>query len=438
MGLERGTHWRLGSRRVLVGSIALVMLAVAGCGSTTAASKPAAAAKINFAVVAPMTGSQAMLGKFISDPCFAATQEINKDGGILGHKVGCVLVDDTGDPADAVPNVTKALSTSSNLVGVVGIDSNVAATVVPIINTAQLPMVSSNGLSFFLNHYYKYFWRMTPPDIAEGAAMSLWAHKKGFTKIAVVLQNDIGDTGNQPGILAALKNEGITPLTNLTIPGDSSSYDSIVNSVRQTNPQVILMSADTQTMATFLSNYKQLNNGSVPAVITPTQVMSPDFFNAISKDLGSSYLASKVNFIGAYLNQQTPTYAAYLAAMGAAKVQNASTVASTGPIGSLYDGMNVEALAMIAANSTKGSVYDSYLPKVTMARPGAVVVHTFAQGVKELKAGHQIQYVGVVGPVSFDKYHNSNGWFASFSVNASQQTSQLGSIGPSELSAALK
>ncbi len=430
---------RIGSGRVLGGVAALVMLAVAGCGSsTTPSTSSQSSAKINFAVVAPMTGSMAMLGHFISDPCFAAVGAFNKAGGVLGHKAGCVLIDDTGDPADAVPNVTKGLSTSSNLVGVIGIDSNVAATVVPIINSAKLPMVSSNGLSFFLNHYYPYFWRMTPPDIAEGAATAIWAHKKGYTKIAIVLQNDVGDTGNLPGILSAMKNEGVKPVANLQIPGDSSSYDSIVNSVRQTNPQIILLSADTQTMATFLSNYKQLNNGNVPEVITTTQVMSPDFFNAITKDLGAQYLASKVNFIGAYLNQQTPQYVAYLDAMNAAKVQNASTVAATGPIGSLYDGMNVEALAMVAAGSTKGSVYDSYIPKVTTARPGAVVVHTFAQGVKELKAGHQIQYVGVVGPVAFDKYHNSNGWYAAFGVSASQQTSQLGSIGPTELSAALK
>jgi ABC-type branched-subunit amino acid transport system substrate-binding protein len=409
--------------------------------ATGALASPASAAPapLHFGVVAPLTGSMAELGKFISDPCFAAARVINQNGGILGHQVACTLIDDTGDPADAVPNVTKALATTPNLVGVLGIDSNVAAAIVPIINNAKIPMVSSNGLSEFIRNTYPYFWRMTPPDVAEGASMGLWAAHEGWKRVAIVLQNDVGDTGNKPGLLDAARAEHLTVVSDVTIPGDSSSYDSVVNRIRLTKPEVLLFSADTQTIATFLSNYKVLNSGKVPPVITPTQVMAPDFFNVIRKVMGNNYLIHDIYFVGAYLNENTPQFAQYFRAMKATpQVQNPEVVVSTGPIGSLYDGMMVMALAMIAAHSTQGPVVNRYIPLVTTARKGAVVVHNFAEGVKELRAGHAIQYVGVVGPISFNKYHNSPGWFAIFSAGRGDKSVARGQIGPAELASVLR
>ena len=69
------------------------------------------------------------------------------------------------------------------------------------------------------------------------------------------------------------------------------------------------------------------------------------------------------------------------------------------------------ALAMLAAHSTKPTVYNPYIQKVTT---GTTVVHTFAQGKAALQAGKTINYVGVEGQIHFDKYHNSAGVWGVF------------------------
>jgi len=46
---------------------------------------------------------------------------------------------------------------------------------------------------------------------------------------------------------------------------------------------------------------------------------------------------------------------------------------------------------------------------VTEPGKGKVVVYTYAQGVKALKAGKKIRYYGAGGPVNFNKYNNSFG-----------------------------
>src|SRR5579864_5349018 len=244
---------------VIVG-IALVLTACGNSGSGTA-NKNTQTGAINIGVVAPFTGPAAEFGKLLSAPCLAATYLINQQGGVLGHQVNCSSIDDTGDPADAVPNVTKAIATTTNLDMAIGLESNTAATTVPIVNSAKIPFFTTNGLTSFTKNNYSYYYRLTPGDDANGAAFAVWAVQQGYKKIAIVFQNNIGSEGNLPGLQAALPKLGGTIAINLTIPADSASYSAEVARVIAASPDVLIWSADPQTTATFLSNYKQLNNG---------------------------------------------------------------------------------------------------------------------------------------------------------------------------------
>ena len=258
MGSQR--IWRVS---VLVGATALV----AACGSSSPSSSssvPTQSGDITAGVIAPFTGPAAQFGKLLSAPCFAATDLINKAGGILGKTISCSAIDDTGDPADAVPNVTKAIATTTNLDMALGLESNTAATTVPLVNDAKIPIITTNGLVAFTKNTYPYYWRLTPSDDANGAAFAVWAVQKGFKNVAVVFQNGIGSEGNLPGLTSAMPKLGGSLGLQLTIPADAASYSSEVARVINAHPDALIWSADPQTTATFMSEYKQLNNGVIP------------------------------------------------------------------------------------------------------------------------------------------------------------------------------
>jgi ABC-type branched-subunit amino acid transport system substrate-binding protein len=432
--MARGGPKTLANRWISAALLLLAGTLAAGPATAVAAS----AQPIDIGVIAPLTGSQAELGHFISDGCFAAAVEINRAGGVLGHKIQCVLIDDTGDPADAVPNVTRALATTT-FAGMVGVDSDVAAAIVPIVNNAHIPMMSSNGLSEFIHNTFPYFWRLNPPDIAQGAAMGIWAQRLGVKRAAVVVQNDVGDTGNLPGIVKALQNAHVAIVADYTIPGDSSSYESLAARAKARDPQVIVMSGDTETIATFLANYRVVNHGVVPPLITTAGNMAPDFYSALKKTISAGYLVHDAYFIGSYSNPNPEAAHDYLLGLeGSPQVKDPQVVSHLGPIGGLYDGINVMALAMVEARSVVGAKYNRYIPDVATMVKGAVVVHNFAQGEKAILAGKRVAYVGTVGPIKFDKYHNSPGWFAAFSFTGSQGSVMKGVISPAELSASLR
>ena len=75
-----------------------------------------------------------------------------------------------------------------------------------------------------------------------------------------------------------------------------------------------------------------------------------------------------------------------------------------------YDGMIIWALAAdLAKSHLRGPVVNADIPKVTS--PGGTLVYSYAQGLKDIKAGKRITYIGASGPFDFNKYHNVFGPF---------------------------
>jgi branched-chain amino acid transport system substrate-binding protein len=420
----------------------LALSSLLGGGLTAFASVPVAAAShgtLTIGAIAPFTGSQSALGPIIAAPCSAAVSLINKAGGVLGHNLTCGQIDDYGDAADAVPNVSKALATNRSLVAISGIDSSVAATVVPIVNSAKLPMISSNGLSEFDTHLYPYFWRDTAPDLALGVAMGLWVTQKHYKRVALITENDVSDTGNLPGAVKALAQAKITVTNNLTIAGDASDYQSTLTRIIAGHPDALMISTDEQTLGTLLSEYKTLNGGSVPPAVTDTGIFDAAAFSAVKAAVNVNYLTSKVAFIGTYVDTASSEFAAYAAAVAASsKVSFPKAIVATGGIAALFDGITVMALAMVKAKSTSGPQFNKDIASVSTKRAGAVVIHSFAQGLAQLHRGHQIQYVGVTGPITFNKYHNSPGEFAGFAFTASHASKGLGLISSAKIAVVIK
>jgi ABC-type branched-subunit amino acid transport system substrate-binding protein len=422
-----GTH-----RLRLASPLALATAFVLGAcgGGSTGSAPPTQSGPISIGVIAPFTGTAAEFGTLLSAPCLAATDLINAAGGISGHQAKCVSVDDTGDQADAVPNVQRAIATTSNFDMAIGLESNTAATTVPVVNGSKIPFFTTNGLVSFTRNHYAYYYRMTPGDDANGAAFAVWAVKQGYKKVAVVFQNGIGSEGNLPGLQAAMPKLGGNIAINLTIPADAASYSSDVARVIQAQPDVLIWSADPQTTATFMSNYKQLNNGVLPPMVTATDSLTPDFFNAVTKVVGVPYVTSKIWLVGSYFDQSTPAFNTYKAALLAnSNTHDIAPVLSTvGPPAGAYDGINIMALAMIKAKTTVGSYYNQYILDIVKPKSGAVVVNNFADGAKALAAGKDVQYVGVLGQPTFDQYHNSTGEFDANKFNSDGSATQVGTI----------
>jgi branched-chain amino acid transport system substrate-binding protein len=403
------------SALLAVGAVAVVL---SSCGSSGASGNASGTVdtgtgRLDFAAFQSFSGPDASFGPEQIAGCAPAAQAIVAAGGVLHHKQeSCGVTDDRGDPADAVPAAESLLAADSHLVGVLGPGSNEAPPTIPLFNRARIPMFSDSGQGLYSKNTLKYFWRITPADDAVGYAMALWAHERGYTRVASVFGQSIGAQGSAPTVSAGFTKLGGTISTAQLISLDQSSYRSEVSQLAAGHPQAIFIELDPQSAATYLSELVQLYH-LVPLIGTDGTTQPP-WQKAVRGVLGASNFAKY--YVGAqpYAPTTGPAHTLWLAQLQAAAAK------VTKPLGqwkndsfseAAWDSVNIMSLAMEMAKNTDPATWNSYIPKVTNTGAGHVVVHDFAEGKQAILAGKPITYVGATGPVTFDQYQNSPGQF---------------------------
>jgi ABC-type branched-subunit amino acid transport system substrate-binding protein len=402
--------------RIIVGFTALALIA-ASCTKSSSSSPPSSSSSsggggpLQIAIFESFSGANAAYGPEATAGCYPAIRLINADGGVLGRQLACIPVDSKGDPADAVPAANKLIASSSSLVGVIGAGSDTATTVVPIFEQAKIPVFSTTGQATFDQSTFQYFWRDLAPDDAQGYAMAIAAQKLGYTQAAAVFGNDIAAQGSAPTVIKGLQKLGMNLVANQALALDQGSYRSEVQKLLSAGAQVIVSEADPQTSATYLSELSQ--QGQLLPMVTDTVSQEPNWIKAVSGAITRAALSKLDTIVIPYAPMNTTAYTTYTQALLASSALVPQPDQWNTDLYSVadYDSTNIMALAMIAANSVNPSVYNSFMTKVTSPSPNAVVVNTFAAGKAALQAGKQIQYVGAVGPIVFDQYHNSGGGF---------------------------
>jgi branched-chain amino acid transport system substrate-binding protein len=398
-----------------VGAAALLLSSCGGSGTSGSSAKTVdtGTGPLSFSAFQSFSGPDASFGPEQIAGCAPATQAIVAAGGILHHKqVSCSATDDRGDPADAVPAAESLLATNSHLVGVLGPGSNEAPPTIPLFNRAHIPMFSDSGQGLYSQNRLTYFWRITPPDDAVGYAMALWAHERGYTRVASVFGQSIGAQGSAPTVTAGFRKLGGTISTAQLIALDQSSYRSEVSQLAATRPEAIFIELDPQSAATYLSEMVQLYH-LIP-IIGTDGTTQPPWQKAVSGVLGKSNFAKYYVAAQPYAPTSGPAHVVWLAQLHAAAASVTNPLAqweNDSFSEAAWDSINIMSLAMELAKNTNPVVYNSYIPQVTESGPGHVIVHDFAHGKAAILAGKPITYIGATGPVIFDQFHNSPGQF---------------------------
>jgi ABC-type branched-subunit amino acid transport system substrate-binding protein len=409
-------------------AVAIALAAVlAACSSSSSSSGSsgnsnssgsASGSTLTVADVAPFSGVDAALGPTYLVSCDGAVQAINNAGGVLGHKLACTSADTRGDPADAVPAVGSLIANTKGLALVIGCTSDEAAAVVPVINANKTVMFCMTGQSEFDNVKFDYFYRLVPPDLAESYAMVVIAQQLGYKRIALAFGNDIGSqTFVQPAV-ASIQKAGLTLVANETLDLHATTFRTEAQKIVSAHPDAIMTEALGSADPTLFAEIKQLNGGKVIPIIGTSAAISPAFYTASASALSAAAFSANFHADNLVTATSGPAYNAFSQALLAVKGKvngaqtgNFTTYFTAPGAVHLYDGINLAALAMVAAHSTDTAKWQPWIATIGNGVPGAVTVSSFAQGVAELKAGKQIRYVGPGGPTSFDAYHDSPGIF---------------------------
>ena len=412
-------------RRLLSGSVAVALLLAACGGSTSSTGGKQPTGPVTMGVLSCFTGTLANLGNAMLQGSQMAQKAINDAGGILGKQLQLAHADTQCDLADSVPAV-RSLLAGSNLVGIIGPETQEINAVAPIVSAAKVPDQFQGGSTVFDHNSNPYLWRDSPSDSQLGVAMALYAYQKGYRSAGLLFYSDIAAQTFSDPITATWKKLGGTIAIRITdLAPDQTSYRTQVQKVIAAHPDVIFTQTDAPTAGVLFKNFSELNNLAIPFVGTDV-TGGDDYLKAITYPVAHDHLISVygTSVSGAAADEFNKIFAAMFP--GPNQPQANANYA--------YDSVISQALAIVKANSITGSDINNAMTAVT--NPPGTACYTYKTCLDLVKAGTKINYEGASGPLDYNQYNNVFGPYAAFQETLAGQQTPVQTMTAAQLAAA--
>lgn len=213
----------------VTGALALAAIALAPVSQ-------AASTDLVIGVEAPLTGAQANNGQDMLRGVKLAVAQANAKGGVLGHKVRIVELDDQADPNKAAAMVTKAQQAGvaavvgpyNSSVGVVNLPLYLKAGIVPVHMTSTN---DTDGMGITVQ----------PKNNQISPVEDSYAQSIGAKNVAMLVDPSTYTQGMADRLAAALRADGAT-VTTIPVSEGKNDYSAEVAQAFQGVPDLIYVS----------------------------------------------------------------------------------------------------------------------------------------------------------------------------------------------------
>ncbi|ANT54733.1 MULTISPECIES: ABC transporter substrate-binding protein [Mesorhizobium] len=392
-------------RRPLGGSISRRSLLAISAGAVAATALPGLSAAwaqdgdIKVGALMPLSGAGGSFGQEMLTSAKVALEEINAAGGPLGRKIVLVVENDETSPEAAVRGARKLVDVDkvSAIVGTWA--SSVTLAVAPIVQEKKLIQLSTSGASRITEVQKKgHLFRTEPDDLLFGKAYAEYANSQGWKKAAVLGLNVPFTQMTVAAFRQRFEERGGKVMSFTTYNEDQTTFRSEVTRAFVDQPDFIHISGYEPDITAILKAAYQL--GLSGRFIVPGFAVSPELI----KNAGPA--AEGLLLVEEGVAEGSPAYDRLAKALGGDRYYSFGAQA--------YDQLVLLALAIEAAKSTDGTALNDAVRKVS--GPDGAKVTSFAEGIKALRTGEQVNYEGASGAIDFD----ANGNIAKANFRVSQ------------------
>ena len=237
--------------------------------------KPAEAAEpIRIGVVLSITGWGGFIGTPEKEAMVAVSEEVNRNGGVLGRPIELFIEDDQSNPTTAVIATTKLVRDQKvcMVLGPATSDSGMA--MIPIMEKEEVPFPVSGPV---ITPYKRWVFNVTPNDIINSSQLLEYAVTGlGGKRIAVI--HDAAKFG-MTGMKVFQDEIKKYPGSSIVIEEKFESTDTTVvpqlSKIKAANPDILIIQTPGAQAAVVAKGYKQL--GLKVKVTGPPGMASPEF-----------------------------------------------------------------------------------------------------------------------------------------------------------------
>ncbi|WP_327085738.1 ABC transporter substrate-binding protein [Nonomuraea sp. NBC_01738] len=337
----------------------------------------------------PRTGNLAYLGP----PMFAgvdlAIKEINAAGGVLGKQV-TVSHTDSGDTTTQIAGQSADSLLAKKVDAIVGAaSSSVSTTVLDKITGSGTLMFSPSATGIELTNAKDdgLFFRTAPPDVLQGRVLGDLAVSQGDETVAILAMQDTYGVGLADATEQAVTAGGGQVVEKVVYDPKAADFSSDVAKIKAKNPKGIVLIGFAETSKVVQELVKQ----GLTAAKHHWYMVDGNLSNtAYLRFPKGTLLGVKGTLPG---SEAPEAFQKRLLA-----VDPKLDVFGYGP--ESYDAVNLIALAAEAARSDAGPRIAAELMEVSK---GGEKCEDFSSCLQLLKAGKDLDYDGVSGPVEFNE-----------------------------------
>lgn len=310
-----------------------------------AATQPPAATEVKCekpikeAIIAAMTGTNAILGDYIKKGVTLAVEQKNAAGGIHGCPIDIIIYDDAADPTTSV-GLAQKVATEDNVMAAWA-TSNSSSTLadLPTFQQYKIPQLTFGTNMTITQKGSPVIFRSCPAGPAyEDPLVDYLVKEKSYTKFAIIGDNSAYGKGETDYQTAALKRNNLEPLASEEYGIDDKDFSGQLTKIMQTQPEVLLLASSEVAGGLIAKQARAL--GFEGVIAGGSAMASTKFLETAGADAEGVYFTSP--YPGNDYNDQTKAFAA------AWKARYNEDPELHGA--NVYDGQNMLMMAMENAN----------------------------------------------------------------------------------------
>jgi len=299
----------------VVGALSLAVVLSAFSG-TAGAEDGVTADKIVLGQAAALDGPAAALGQGMREGLLAAFDEANRAGGVKGHKLELISVDDGYEPTKSVEAAKKLIEQDKvfALIGSVGTPTSVA--VQPMASDAGVPFIGAfTGAEFLRTPYKANVVNVRASYFQETETMVEHLTKDlGITKIAIFYQDDAFGQAGLAGVKRALDKRQMSLVAEGTYERNTTAVKGALLTIKKAEPEAVIMIGAYQPCAEFIKLARQVK---LDATFVNISFVGSD---ALAKELGPAGAGVVITQVVPFPEDGSiPVVARYQAALKAMK-----------------------------------------------------------------------------------------------------------------------
>ena len=381
-----------------VAVVAAAAIALSGCAASPTSSFAKGDGILKIGGVIPLTGALS----FLSPPEIAgaelAIQDINDAGGVLGKPVEFSVEDSSdGDHPEVAPaSATKVLSEGVDVVfGAAA--SGVTRLIIDQVTSNKTVQISMSNTAPDLSEWNDggYYFRTAPSDLLQGAIVGNQIVADGNENVGIIYQQTSYGEGLEAKAKAVIEAAGATVVSDLPFPEAETNFDTIVDQTIAAGADSVLVISYDEIKKIVPALQKKKFDGS------KIYLVDGNLANFADQAWAPYLEGAKGTLPGGKIDEAFKARAAALY-----KKNHGAELTEFAYLGESYDAIMLVALAAEQDGNDSGEAIANNLQSVST---GGTKVSTWADALKAIKAGEDVDYEGFSGPIEFDENGDPTG-----------------------------